>query len=423
MDTVKILFLAADPSDAARLRLGQELRDIRTKLQLSKQRDKFSLESRESVRPGDISQAIFDVDPQIIHFSGHGTSTGELCLEDIQGRAKPINSDALANLFKLMVGQVNCVILNACYSETQAKTIAKHIPFVIGMNQAIGDEAAIAFSVGFYKALGAGRSVKEAYEFACVEIQLEGIPEYLTPILLEKEKVVKEEQIEHHGNSTSFFSDRFSKSFPGVRGIQSFGSSSEAIVRLGKLLKEPLTFKSLRDPIWWFRGSSNLQVESFEHLEDDIVLVNEQELKIKDVVAVNARSYYQCFVYIETYPMKPSGLYVWQENEIQNHIEKYGYCFEEFGVYQRKHLVKRSEYDDGAAIINGRIVDLDSRATEPRIRYLSPYNLVVAAFENPLSNPSFDNLFEKIMNDILRGFADIEDLSQAILKLPKRTFG
>jgi hypothetical protein len=28
MDTVKILFLMADPSDAARLRLGQELRDI-----------------------------------------------------------------------------------------------------------------------------------------------------------------------------------------------------------------------------------------------------------------------------------------------------------------------------------------------------------------------------------------------------------
>ena len=32
---VKILFLASDPSDATRLRLGQELRDIREKLQLS----------------------------------------------------------------------------------------------------------------------------------------------------------------------------------------------------------------------------------------------------------------------------------------------------------------------------------------------------------------------------------------------------
>ncbi|NJL43674.1 MAG: hypothetical protein HC935_11200 [Pseudanabaena sp. SU_2_4] len=41
MDIVKILFLAADPSDADRLRLGQELREIRERLQLSKQRDTF----------------------------------------------------------------------------------------------------------------------------------------------------------------------------------------------------------------------------------------------------------------------------------------------------------------------------------------------------------------------------------------------
>ncbi len=54
-EQIKILFLTADPSDAARLRLGQELRDIRERLQLAKERDRFVLESRESVRPGDIT--------------------------------------------------------------------------------------------------------------------------------------------------------------------------------------------------------------------------------------------------------------------------------------------------------------------------------------------------------------------------------
>jgi hypothetical protein len=71
-NVIKVLFLASDPSDAVRLRLGQELRDIREKLQMSKQRDNFILESREAVRPGDLTQAIFDVEPHIIHFSGHG---------------------------------------------------------------------------------------------------------------------------------------------------------------------------------------------------------------------------------------------------------------------------------------------------------------------------------------------------------------
>jgi hypothetical protein len=169
---IKILFLASDPSDATRLRLGQELREIRERLQLSKKRDNFVLESRESVRPGDITQAIFDVEPQIIHFSGHGLQTGELCFEDILGKVQVVKPEALATLFKLVADRVSCVILNACHSEIQANAIAKHIPFVIGMSQSIGDKAAIAFAV-------------DAYEFACAEIQLYGISEHLTPIIFQ----------------------------------------------------------------------------------------------------------------------------------------------------------------------------------------------------------------------------------------------
>jgi hypothetical protein len=178
-----ILFLASDPSDASRLRLGEEYREIQEKLRLSKEHDKFQLEIRLSVRPGDITQAVHDVEPQIIHFSGHGSHTGELYFEDKTGKAAPVMPMALETLFKLLAGQVKCVILNACYSEIQAKAIASHIDYVIGMKKAIGDQAAIAFSIGFYKALGAGRTIPEAYEFGKVESQLMNIPEQLTPVL------------------------------------------------------------------------------------------------------------------------------------------------------------------------------------------------------------------------------------------------
>ncbi|MEA5517915.1 pentapeptide repeat-containing protein [Limnoraphis robusta] len=186
---VKILFLAADPTDTVRLRLGQELRDIREKLQLSKQRNSFVLESRESVRPGDITQAIYDVAPQIVHFCGHGTSQGELCFENNLGQAKSVEPEALASLFELIAEKVSCVVLNACYSEVQAEAISKHIPFVIGMNKAISDQAAITFTVGFYKALGGGHSFEKAYKFAIVEMQLEGIPENLIPVLYRKDDI------------------------------------------------------------------------------------------------------------------------------------------------------------------------------------------------------------------------------------------
>ncbi|MBD0264755.1 MAG: CHAT domain-containing protein [Tolypothrix sp. Co-bin9] len=181
---IKILFLTADPSDESRLRLGQELRDI--KARLGKEPGNFQLEQRESVRVGDITDAIFDVEPQIVHFSGHGKSTGELCFENEVGKVQPVKADALAAMFKLFAQNINCVVMNACYSEIQAKAIAKYIPFVIGMNDAIGDKAAIAFAVGFYRALAANRSIEDAYEFGCVEIQLYSLPEHLKPVIYKK---------------------------------------------------------------------------------------------------------------------------------------------------------------------------------------------------------------------------------------------
>lgn len=185
-----ILFLAADPTDEARLRLGEEYREIQEKLKLAKLRDRFKLELPQlTVRALDISQALLDTRPQIVHFSGHGKPDGALCIEDQVGKAQLVQPNALAALFEQFSHQVNCVILNACYSEPQSKAIAEHINYVIGMNQAIGDKAAIAFSNGFYQALGAGRTIEEAYKLGLVQIRLQSIPENLTPVLIQKGKI------------------------------------------------------------------------------------------------------------------------------------------------------------------------------------------------------------------------------------------
>ena len=54
------------------------------------------------------------------------------------------------------------------------------------MSKAIGDRAAIEFAVGFYDALGAGRSIEFAHKSGCSLIRLAGITEHLTPKLLIK---------------------------------------------------------------------------------------------------------------------------------------------------------------------------------------------------------------------------------------------
>jgi len=184
-----ILFLAADPTNAARLRLGEELREISEQLALAEHRERFNLALPQlSLRPKDIARAILNTQPQIVHFSGHGTSRGELCFEDEKGLAHFVQPEALATLFEQFTDQVKCVVLNACYSEVQARAIAKHIDYVIGMNQAVGDRATIAFAIGFYQALGAGRTIEEGFEFGRIQVMLQGIPEHLAPVLIKKEQ-------------------------------------------------------------------------------------------------------------------------------------------------------------------------------------------------------------------------------------------
>jgi hypothetical protein len=190
-----ILLLAANPKGTQNLRLQEEEREIKERLRLAGY-GKIPINSAGAVRPIDIQQAMLDFDPHIVHFSGHGAGQDGLVFEDAIGQEKLVDSEALAELFELFSEQVECVVLNACYSKFQAEAIAQHIDYVIAMSKEIGDNAAIKFSVGFYAALGAGRPFKFAYKLGCnaIRLELERSPEYLTPIIWEKGQLIDTRQ-------------------------------------------------------------------------------------------------------------------------------------------------------------------------------------------------------------------------------------
>ncbi len=149
-DTKIILILAANPKDTPQLRLEEEIREIDEGLRRANHRDKFKLEMKLAVRQRDFYRAILDTHPQIIHFCGHGAGEDGILLEDETGTTASVQADTLASLFKLFAKKgLECVVLNACYSEVQAEAIRQHINHVIGMNRAIGDKAAINFAVAF----------------------------------------------------------------------------------------------------------------------------------------------------------------------------------------------------------------------------------------------------------------------------------
>ncbi len=178
----KILVLAANPQNTSGLRLDVEVRGIQRSLQLAQERDRFELVSEWAVRTEDLMQLLVMHNPHIVHFLGHGTGDRGLVLEDSRGRSQLVPTRALARLFQ-QVSSVECVLLNACYSDTQAQAICQFVSFVVGMNQPIGDPAAISFARGFYTSLGNGGGYKAAYEMGRTAIELEGIDEGATPVL------------------------------------------------------------------------------------------------------------------------------------------------------------------------------------------------------------------------------------------------
>lgn len=184
-DKLKILFLGANPLDSTRLRIDKELREIDTSLRMASKRDRIVLAQRWAVNTSVLQQALLEENPQIVHFSGHGTEEG-IMLENSQGQSQLVSENALAKLFGLFADQIQCVVLNSCYSASQADAIARHIPFVIGMKSSMPDEAAIAFSLGFYRAIGAGRDIASAFEFGVNAIDLENLPGGELPTLLKR---------------------------------------------------------------------------------------------------------------------------------------------------------------------------------------------------------------------------------------------
>ena len=136
---------------------------------------------------------------------------------------------------------------------------------------------------------------------------------------------------------------------------------------------------------------------------------------------MNAGAYYQQFVYVETEKMEPTGLYLFPDERIKAGKENFGYSYEEYGLYDGDIKVTRAELDDNSALINGQLNKLNGNA-ELRVRYLTPYNFLVAAHNSPINNKTFDRNLEEILNGILENTTTLDALKDKVLSLPKRGF-
>ncbi len=180
---IPILFLTANPTDTARLRLDVEYREVDDALLKARYRERFTLEIRPALRSSDLQESMLRYQPGIVHFSGHGAPDG-LIFDNEVDKMHLVDPAAVAELFRIVEPKVQIVVLNACYSAAQAEQIAPHVQCVIGMTQPVGDKAAIQFATAFYRAIGYGASIQAAFDFGINQISLMGLKGAEIPTLI-----------------------------------------------------------------------------------------------------------------------------------------------------------------------------------------------------------------------------------------------
>ena len=177
-EKIKVLFVASNPIDQSQLRLDEEIRAITAKIRASEHRDSVDLVSCWATRPSDFLQSLNEHKPHIIHFSGHGSENEELVFQADDGSTKLITKEAIVTTMSTIADNIRVVLFNACFSKAQAEAVTKHTEVAIGMQDAIGDDAARVFAAQFYSAIGFGRSIKQAFDQGISALLMEGIPEH-----------------------------------------------------------------------------------------------------------------------------------------------------------------------------------------------------------------------------------------------------
>ena len=181
----KILFVAANPSSAARLAVDEEFRRLQETIRGAKLRDLLVLELQPAARPDDLQQALLETRPTIVHFSGHGISGQGIVLQGgTEDEQKLVSGDALRHMFRTLKEGIRIVILNACNSIEQARAISDVIDFVVGMRGSLNDPAALTFASAFYRGLGFGETIQTAFDLGIGAIKLQGYDGEDVPDLL-----------------------------------------------------------------------------------------------------------------------------------------------------------------------------------------------------------------------------------------------
>ena len=171
---IKILYVAANPLDTSHLRVAAEARDLTLRIRQCLARDAFEIVHSVAARPQDLLRGLQEIQPHILHFSGHGTFDKEIVLETEDGMSQPIDPQVLADLVNQFRTNLKLAVMSCCLGRKQAQALNQVVDFTIGMAKPISDTGALNFSANFYQVLASGGSIRQAFESARLVTLMQG---------------------------------------------------------------------------------------------------------------------------------------------------------------------------------------------------------------------------------------------------------
>lgn len=158
---------ANPPNISNKLSLEEEYRAIRQAINANRDISVLTLDYLPNLRAEEFQAELAMHSPVFLHLSGHGSETGHFAVLDQFGeRYAALHSSTLAESIRLHCPNIQCVYLNACFSETAIINLGKIVPFSVVLSGKISDRLAQIFAAAFYGAIDAGLATQSAFDSA-----------------------------------------------------------------------------------------------------------------------------------------------------------------------------------------------------------------------------------------------------------------
>lgn len=159
-----IVYVAAQPQPLRTIDWGEEIRRIQGAIRSGTVKN-LDLELCTAAQLNDLHYAVSRYLPEALHFSGHAVPEG-IYLRDARGNPFLLAMEHICGIIEAGHAHLQCVVLNARYTDAAAAHIAGHAPLVIGTSAEIHDSTSIRFSESFYQHVALGYDYRASYAAA-----------------------------------------------------------------------------------------------------------------------------------------------------------------------------------------------------------------------------------------------------------------